>query len=134
MIKIIGVFIVCIGAALAAAFGVFMLQDSPDFASPPAAGADRPDGAQSDVAEAQAQRVTALAKSAREMTEEERQTMIKEIRTQLETLMEEYDKHLKDREKRDELKQEIDLLVTQYNALILPVAISDVRKARVGSQ
>lgn len=135
MIKVIGMLLVCIGAALAAAFGVFLLQDSQGAARPAATefreGEVGPEGAavtSSDVAD------LSLAKSARTMTEQEREVLIEQIRTQLDALMKDYENHIRDREKREVLKQEIDILVTKYNELILPVALTEVKKQSVGAR
>ncbi len=130
MIKVIALLLVCIGPALAAAFGVFMLQDNmgekavaetvirPVNASEsmkPDADQVMPDGA-------------LTTSSTESMTEQEREVLIEEVRAQIDVLMDEYETHLKDREKREELKQKIDFLVTKYNELILPVALTGVQR------
>ena len=134
MIRIIGMLLVCVGAALAAALLVFMLQGNQQTAQPvqQEVSKSKADAGAADVTPSEGTDLS-LAKSAGTMTDQEREVLIGEIRAQLDALMKDYENHIKDREKRETLKQQIDILVTRYNELILPVSFSEVRKQTVGS-
>lgn len=135
MIKVIGMLLVCIGAALAAAFGVFVLQGSPQQAIPAeTAVSQRGTDAEPSAVVSSEVADMSLATSARTMSDQEREALIEQIRTQLDALMKDYDNHIRDREKREALKQEIDILVTRYNELILPVSLTGVTKQGIGAR
>ncbi|GGW93397.1 hypothetical protein [Alteromonas halophila] len=116
--RLIGVLSVCVGAALAAALCVFLLQGMQEKSTP---AKTTQVNVAPEVVPDETEDVDAKA-----MSPEEREVLIEQTRVQIDALMEDYENHLKNREKRQELKQQIDILVNKYNKLILPVALTDV--------
>lgn len=66
------------------------------------------------------------------LTDTERQQKIVMAQVELQTLMKSFDENLKRPQKRTEIKVQIDQLLEEYNALILPVAVQSVQEAEEG--
>jgi hypothetical protein len=58
----------------------------------------------------------------------DQQAMADKLEAEIKTLMADFDRYRNDAERRDQIQSEIDVLLAEYNELILPIALTKIKE------